>query len=147
MALQVANEFGSLGAPIDRNADEDVRRAGIGDAVIELGDVAAAERGAELLEAARPLGNGDCEHRLAVLAELGFLGDEAQAIEVGIGARGDCDQRLAAHAMALDPRLGARDAQRARGLEHDARVLEDVLDRRAHLVGIDQDDVVDQLLA
>ena len=121
--------------------------AGVGDAVVELGDVAAAQRGAELLEAARALRDGDGEHRLAMLAELGLLGDEAQPVEVGVGARGDRDQRLAARAIALDPRLGAGDAQRPRRLEHHARILEDVLDRGADLVGVDQHHVVDQRAA
>ena len=47
----------------------------------------------------------------------------------------------------LDPGLGAGDGQRARRLEHHARVLEHVLDRRAHLVGVDEHHLVDQLAA
>ena len=47
----------------------------------------------------------------------------------------------------LGVRLGPGDGQRAGRLEDRARVLEHVLDRGADLVGIDQDDLVDQLLA
>jgi hypothetical protein len=50
---------------------------------------------AETPEAAAFLGDGHREHGLALLADLGTLGDEAQAIEVHVGAAGDCDQRLA----------------------------------------------------
>src|SRR5436305_4659085 len=107
MTPQIAHDALALPAPVDLDADEDVRHAGVRDTVVELRDVAAAERGAELLEAARPLGNGHREHRLAMLAELGLLGDEAQPVEIGIRPRGDRDARLAARAMALDPRLGA----------------------------------------
>ena len=49
--------------------------------------------------------------------------------------------------MALDPGLGAGDGQCTGGLEHHARVLEHVLDRRADLVGVDQHHFVDQLTA
>src|SRR5947208_13978193 len=131
MTPQIAHDALALPAPVYLDADEDVRHAGVRDAVVELRDVAAPERGAEFLEAAGPLRNGHREHRLAMLAELGLLGDEAQPVEIGIRPRGARDERLAALAIALDPRLGARDRQCAGGLEHHARVLEHVLDRRA----------------
>src|SRR5438309_7393931 len=116
MAPQVADDLCGLRAPVDLDADEDVRFPRIGDAVVELGDVAAAKRRAERLEATRALGDGDREYCLPVLAKLGFLGDEAQAVEVRIGARGHGDQRLAARAMALHPGFRAGDAERARRL-------------------------------
>ena len=47
------------------------------------------------------------EHGLSVHAELGFLGDEPQAVEVGIRAGSHRDQRLATHFMAADPRFRA----------------------------------------
>ena len=49
--------------------------------------------------------------------------------------------------MLFHPGLGARDGQRARGLEHHARVLEHVLDRGAHLVGIGEHHLVHQAAA
>src|ERR1043166_8048222 len=50
------------------DAHENVRVVRIGDAVVELRDVAPAERGAELAEASRALWNGDRQDRFAVLA-------------------------------------------------------------------------------
>ena len=61
----------------------------VGDAVVELGDVARPEQRAEAPEAAALLGNRHREHRLALLADLGALGDEAQAVEVHVRAAGD----------------------------------------------------------
>ena len=69
--------------------------------------------GAELAERARPLGDRDAEQRLARFADLGALGDEAQAIEVHVRAAQHRDQPLAADAGALDPRPQAGD-RRAR---------------------------------
>ena len=68
------------------HADEHVRFLRIGDAVVEFGDVARAERRAEFLEAPGALGDGDGEDRLALLPDLRALGDEAQAVEVGVRA-------------------------------------------------------------
>ena len=119
---------------------------GVGVAVVELGDRALAEERAELAKAARPLGNGHGEDRLALLAQLGTLGDEAQAVEVHVGAAGDRDQ-VRLFAVPLGPRLDAGDGERAGGLEDRARVLEHVLDRGADGVGVDQDDVVDAAAA
>ena len=78
---------------------------GVGDAVVELGDVARAERARRTCrKLPRPLRDRHREQRLAVLADLGALGDEAQAVEVGVGAGGDRDQRLAARAVCARPR-------------------------------------------
>ena len=49
--------------------------------------------------------------------------------------------------FALDVWLGPGDGQGARGLEDGARVLEHVLDGGAGRVGIDEDDLVDQVAA
>ncbi len=81
----------------DREADEDVRHLLVGDAVVELGDRARADQLAEALERAALLGDRHREQRLALLAELGALGDEAQAVEVHVGAAGDGDEGLALH--------------------------------------------------
>jgi hypothetical protein len=53
---------------------------------------ARADQLAEALEAAALLGDRDGEQGLALLAELGPLGDEAQAVEVHVGAAGDGHQ-------------------------------------------------------
>ncbi len=72
--------------------------------------------------------------RLARFANLGALGNEAQAIEVDVGAAQDRDERLIVRALTFHPRLHASDRERAGGLHDRARVVEDVLDRRADLV-------------
>ena len=146
-ALQLGEQVPDLVAVGDLDADEQVRDLRVGIAVVELGDRALAEQRAELAEAAGPLRDRDGEDRLALLAQLGALGDEAQAVEVHVGAAGDRDERAVRDPMALAPRLDARDRERARRLEDRARVLEHVLDRRARGVGVDQHDVVDQLAA
>ena len=71
--------------------------------VVELGHDAAADRRAELAERAGPLGNGDGEQRFARFAELGALGDEAQAIEVHVRAAQHRDEPLVAHAVRAPP--------------------------------------------
>ncbi len=116
----------------------------VGVAVVELGDAAPADQRHEALVRARPLGQRHGEDGLALLAHLGALGDEAQAVEVGVGAAGDGDELLVADLLARHVRLGAGDGDRARRLEDRARVLEDVLDRGADRVGVDQDHLVDQ---
>src|SRR5690349_14499334 len=72
-----------------------------------------------------------CERTLALGGALRVLGDEAQAIEVHVGARGDGDERLAAHAASFDVTLRARHRQRAGRLQQAARVLKDILDGSA----------------
>ena len=79
-----------------------------------------------------------------MLADLGALGDVAEAREVHVGARGDHDGgagRRACRSAAARFRPAMR--QRAGGLEHRAGLLEGVLDRGADLVGRDRDDVVE----
>ena len=63
--------------------------AAAGVAVVELGDAALAEHLAEAQEAARLLGNRHGQQRLALPADLGALGDVAQAVEVHVGAAVD----------------------------------------------------------
>ena len=130
----------------DLDADEQVRDLRIGVAVVEFGDVALAEQRAELAEAAGPLGNRHREDRLARLAQLGALGDEAQPVEVHVRAAGDRRRSVrslvrCARTHALTPAIG----ERARRLEDRARVLEHVLDRGADRVGVDAHHLVDVL--
>ena len=56
---------------------EQVCDLGVGIPIVELGDIALAEQRAELPEAARPLRDGHRENRLALLPQLGLLGDES----------------------------------------------------------------------
>ena len=88
-------------------ADKYVRLARIGIAVIEFGHIARPDQRAEMLEAARSFRDRDRQDRLPVLPELGALGHETQAIEVHVRAARHRDQRAAARAEALHPRLGA----------------------------------------
>jgi hypothetical protein len=106
-----------------------------------------ADQGDELLVGAGLLRQRHGQHRLALFADFGALGDEAQAVEVHVGAGGHRHQRLALHAVLLGPGLGAGHRQRAGRFEDGARVLEDVLDRGADGVGIDQHHLVHVLLA
>ncbi len=114
-------------------------------AVVELGDVAAPEQAAERLEAAGPLRDRRREDRLARLAEIGALGDEAQPVEVHVRAAEHGDEIPAGRPLALDPLLRSGDAERGRRLDDRAGVLEDVLHRGAQLVGVDEDHLVDVL--
>ena len=129
------------------DADEDLRLLAAAQPVVELGDDARAERGAELAEGAGTLRDRDGEQRLASFAELRALGDETQAIEVHVGAA-QRRRRAAARARCarLDVRLQAGERQRAGRLHDRARVVEDVLDRGADLVVVDADDLVHRRL-
>ena len=147
----VAGEMGgdlfALALPGRLDADEDVRSLGVGDAVIELGDAAPANQCAEALQAAGPFRNRDGEDGLAVLAELGALGNEAQAVEVEVGPAGDGDDGLALEPVLLDVGLGAGHGQRAGRLEHGARILEDILGRGADVIGVHEDHSIEVLPA
>jgi hypothetical protein len=132
---------------VHADADEDVGLGRVGVAVVELGDVAVAEQLAELLEGAGLLGDGDGQHGLALLAHLGPLGHEAQAVEVHVGAGGDGHQGLVLQVVALGVFLGAGQRQRAGGLEDRAGVLEDVLDGGADGVVVHHDHLVHVFLA
>ena len=131
----------------DLDADEDVRFVGGVVAVVELGDVALADQRQEFLVGARLLGQRHRQHGFALLADFGALGDEAQAVEVHVGAGGHGDQRLVLELVLAGVFLGAGDGQRAGRFEDRAGVLEDVLDRGADGVGVDQDHLVDVFLA
>src|SRR6185312_13274281 len=97
----------TLGAAGDLHADEKVRGAGVADAVVELGDAVLTESGAEAAEAAALFGDGHGEHRLALLAEFGAFGDEAEAIEIHVGAGDDRHQRAIARTLGCDVLLEA----------------------------------------
>src|ERR1019366_5229786 len=103
-----------------------------------------ADQRAKTPEAAALFGDGDGEQRLALLADFGTLGDEAQAVEVHVGAAGDGDVGLALLAALLHVLLDRRDAERSGRLEDAARVFEDILDRGAPRIGIDDAPVVDE---
>src|SRR5262249_35665214 len=97
----------------------------VGVAGVELRDPAGADRRARLAEAARALRDRDREDPLALLAELGALGDVAEAVEVDVGAAHDRDERAlgVSARLARDPFLHPRHRQRAGRLGDHARVL------------------------
>ena len=89
------------------------------------------------------LGNRHRQQTLAVPAELGALGDVAQPAEADVRTAYDRRQSLAGDAFAVDVTLQACHRERAGRLGDRPRVLEDILDRRADLVGGDEHDLVD----
>ena len=144
---QVLEHAGHVLAALDLHADKHMGGARVGVAVVEFGDVAAAHQRTELFKAARLLGQGDRQNRLALLAQLGALGDVAQAVKIHIGAAGHGNQRLAAELFALGVQLKARHGGGAGRLQNGAGVFKHVFQRGADLVGVHQDHFVQQLAA
>ena len=115
--------------------------------IIELGDIARTQQFAERLEAAGLLGNGHREYGFTVFADFGFFRDKAQPVEIHVGAAGHRHQGGIADLAPRNPRFRAGDGQRPGGLENGAGIFEHVLDRRAHRIGVDADDFIDQRAA
>ncbi|PMB70998.1 hypothetical protein BM221_003461 [Beauveria bassiana] len=146
-AAQLVGALGGGGGG-EGDADEDVGDvAALGVAVGELGDGPGHDGLDEAGKGAGSLGDAAGEQHLLALAEGGALGDEAQAVKVHVGARGDGDEgagrvrgRVAGGVL-----FEAGNGQRAGGLEPGPRVVVHVLDGGANLVGGDLDDVVDAL--
>src|SRR6185312_6629770 len=93
-------------------------------------------------EAAWLLRNHDREQGLALGAEVGPLCDVAQAVEVHVSTALDRDEALAFPALAGHIFLDAGNRQGPGRLEDRTCVLEDVLDRGADLVRVQQQDLV-----
>ena len=147
MLAQRAHERAHLLGLADLQADEDVRRLRIGEAVVELGDVVVAEDGAELLQRTGALGDGHRQHRLAALADFGALGDVAQPVEIHVRTGGDGDEVLVLQALTRRVALEAGVGQRAGGLQDRAAVLENILDGGADFVVANDDHLVHILAA
>ena len=118
-----------------RDADEDVGLAAAAQPIVELGDDAPADRGAELAERARPLRDGD--RRAAPRA----LRRPRRARPRSAADRSSCWRRSATAtsgrpppASCPRPSASARRPPAPRPAPARARVVEDVLDRRADLV-------------
>ena len=126
------------------HTDEDVGRdAGTRLAVVELGDGARPQHLHEAPVGAGLLRDRDGQQGFAPFADLGALGDVAQAVEVEVGAGIDGNQ-----GAAFEPALGGialQPGQRhaAGGLRHRAGPVEDVLHGGADLVRRDGDDLVE----
>ena len=80
MISSTARQRARVGVRVGLHANKNVRLAVGVVAVVELGDLPFADRLAEGLEAARPLGDGHRDDRLALLAQFGALGHVAQAV-------------------------------------------------------------------
>ena len=91
------------------------------------------------------LGNLHRQHRFAVFADLGAFGDEAQAIEVHVGAAGHGHQGLPLELPASDVRFHARHRESASRLKDGAGVFKDILDGGADGVVVDGDHRVNDL--
>ncbi len=72
--------FGAAAA----DADEDLRHRRVEITVVELGDVAFAERPAKLEKTARQFRNRHRQQNFAVFADLGSLGDVTQPVEIDV---------------------------------------------------------------
>jgi hypothetical protein len=127
-----------------RDADEDVRLAPAAQAVVEFRDHAAADGGTELAKRAGSLRDGDAEQRLARVADLGSLRDEAEAIEVHVCPAEDDSQPRARRARARHPRAQASDRQRAGGLQDRPGLVEHVFDGGADLIVGHPHDLLDR---
>ncbi len=147
MPLQHGDQFRGLLAVMHLDADKDVRFLGIGNAVVEFGDVAFAQQRTELLEAAGTLRNGHRENGFAFFAKLGVFRYKTQPVEIHVGAAGDRNQGFVPQLFPLGIGLGAGNRQRACRLQYAAGILEHILDRCADGVGVHQHHLVHILLA
>src|SRR5690554_1999898 len=145
LAQPVEHHKAVLATRLDLHPDKNMRRFRIGIAVIELGHHAFTDNTAKLLEATRTLGNGHRQDRLALLTQLGALGNVLQTVEVGIGTRVDTQQGLSLSAGLLDILLESGKRQGTRGFRYRPGIVEDILDGGTHLVGIDGDNLIDQI--
>src|SRR5450830_808197 len=142
--------FGWLIGVVDLDADENVGSLGIADAIVEFSDVARPDGFTETFKAAMLFWNGDGKYSFARFAYIGHFCHEAQTVEVHVGAAGDGDQgfvldRFFAVLGTFDIGLGTCHGQCTGRLNDATGILEDVLDGRTHGIGIDQNDVIDQL--
>ena len=99
------------------DSHENMRDLRVGITVVELGDAAFSEQGAEFAEASGTLWDRDGEYRLALLAELGSLGDETQAIEIHIGSGSQRDEGLVANVPCFSIGFDARNRESPRRLQ------------------------------
>ncbi len=144
---QGAHQFGGFRLVVHLHADKHVRGFGIAVAVVEFGDVALAEQGAEFAEAAGGFRDGDGQNGFTLFADFRPLGHKAQAVEIHVGPGGDGHQRLAIQLLARGIALGPGHGQRPGGFQNGAGVFKHILQCGADFVGIHQHYLVHQLLA
>ena len=99
----------------------------------------------EFGEGAWLFGDADGEEGFLLLAEGGALGDEAEPVEVHVGARGDGNELAfwVGGGVGRNVFFEAGEGEGAGGLDDGAGVFEDVLDGGAGLVGGDFDNGID----
>ena len=144
---QCAHQLRRFATVAHLHADKHPRLLCIVITIIELRHIARPELFAKCLEAAGLLRNRHREDRLAVFTKFRFFCDKAQPVKVHIGTAGDSDERRATRFFAGRPGFGTGNRQSAGGLEDGAGVFKNILDRRAHRIGVHADHLVDQRTA
>ena len=129
------------------DAHENVGGGVVAVAVVEFGDVAAAQDVDELEEAAGLLGNRHGKNAFIAFGQLAALGNVAQAVEIDVGAAGDGNQGLSLRLLAGDVGFEAGQGQRAGGLADAAGVVENIFKRTTDGVGVHRDDFVQEFAA
>ena len=132
VAAEVARQLPDSPFAMGGEAHEDMGVCSVADAVVELGHVARAARQvanhlAKAAETPALLGDGDGQQRFALLAHLGALGHEAQAVEIHVGAAQDGGVGLARVLCVATYCLMAATASAPCGLDDAAGVHEHIL--------------------
>ena len=150
MCAEGVGEEGRFAARRCGEPDEDMCSRCIADAVGELRHAARtaarqfADQFAKAPEAAALLGNRDSEQGLALLAHFSTFRHETQPVEIHVGTAQDGRVGFTAGAVLHHVLLDGRHGQRTGRLHDAAGVDKNVLDGRAHGVGVDRHVAVDQ---
>ena len=96
-------------------------------AVVELGNVAAAEQVDELEKTAAFFGDGYGENAFVAFAQFAAFGDVAQAVEIHVGAAGYGDEGLVLDVVAGGIGFQAGKGERAGGFGDAAGIVEDAI--------------------
>ena len=144
---QLGADFGQILRAGGLDAHENMRHFVVAVAVVEFGDVAAAQHVDKFQKAAGFFGNRHGENAFVTFAQFAALGNVAQAVEIHVGAAGNGNQGLALRPIAGDIGFEAGQRQCAGGLGDAAGVVVDIFDGAANGIGVDGDDVVEQVAA
>jgi hypothetical protein len=82
LVAQLAEHLRHIGAAIDLDAHQNPGLDRVGKTRAQLGDVAAAKRGAQLPETAHCFGNGHSQQSLALRADFCTVHHVAQAVKI-----------------------------------------------------------------
>ena len=93
--FQRGNKLGSFRLIFHLNSDEHMRLLGVRITVVKFSDITLTQQRTKFTKTARSFRNTHCQNSLALFAKLCPLRDETQAVEIHIGAAGNCHQRLA----------------------------------------------------